>query len=190
MLANLFISKVRIKLLNLFLTGDDEELHVRAIVRTLDEEINAVRRELQNLHSIGLLTWRKSSNKKFFKLNERHLFVKELRELAYKNRNDVNLLYKSLEKFEEIEVALLTDDYLQRENEKSPGVDLLIVGTPNLQILTKELKNVEKSLGIELKVSALSNEDLLFALKKRDEFILNILDGEGIYLIGNKIKLS
>ena len=64
MLKNLFVSEVRLKILELLLLNPSEEnLHVRAIVRKVDAEINAVRRELNNLTKIGLLDKRQSSNK-------------------------------------------------------------------------------------------------------------------------------
>ena len=51
MLKNLFISKVRISILTVFLSNINTPYHVRGLVRMLDEEINAVRRELINLEN-------------------------------------------------------------------------------------------------------------------------------------------
>ena len=59
MLKKLFISKVRISILEVFLSNLDAAHHVRELVRILDEEINAVRRELMNLESAGLLKSKK-----------------------------------------------------------------------------------------------------------------------------------
>ena len=54
MLKDLFISEVRINILKLLLLNPEESLHVRAIVRAVKAEINAVRRELENLHNMNL----------------------------------------------------------------------------------------------------------------------------------------
>ena len=45
-LEDLIISRVRVKMLSLFLSHPGTIFHVRDIVRKVDEEINAVRREL------------------------------------------------------------------------------------------------------------------------------------------------
>ena len=55
MIEHLFISKVRIKLLKLNLVDTTKHVHIRGIVRMIDEEINAVRRELKNLKEAGIL---------------------------------------------------------------------------------------------------------------------------------------
>ena len=49
MLSDLIISRVRVKILQLFFSSPVKIIHVREIVRRTDEEINAVRRELAHL---------------------------------------------------------------------------------------------------------------------------------------------
>ena len=46
MLRDLMVSKVRVKLLQIFLSQPKEMFYVRQLVRATGEEINAVRREL------------------------------------------------------------------------------------------------------------------------------------------------
>ena len=46
-LADIITSRVRIKILELFLSDTTEMYHVRGIVREIKDEINAVRRELR-----------------------------------------------------------------------------------------------------------------------------------------------
>jgi hypothetical protein len=53
MLKALFSSKARIKLLTAFLLNPDEEYFIRELTRKLDEQINSIRRELDNLKKIG-----------------------------------------------------------------------------------------------------------------------------------------
>jgi len=54
-LRDLFISKVRVKLLQIFFDDPNELYYVRQLVRKAGEEINAVRRELNHLEQPGLL---------------------------------------------------------------------------------------------------------------------------------------
>lgn len=62
MLDNLLTSKTRIEILKLFLLDNDVELHLREIARRIEAEPNAVKRELENLQSVGVL-----KSKKIFK---------------------------------------------------------------------------------------------------------------------------
>ena len=54
-IGDFITSKVRIKVLKLFLSDVSEMYHVRGIVRETKEEINAVRRELGRLEKAGFL---------------------------------------------------------------------------------------------------------------------------------------
>ena len=63
MLKNLFISKVRVRILQQYMFHPTEGYHVRGLVRLLNEEINAVRRELLNLKDAGILVSHKEGNK-------------------------------------------------------------------------------------------------------------------------------
>lgn len=55
MLEHLFGSRTRVKLLALFLRQPNEPMFVREMTRRIDTQINAVRRELSNLVSFGLV---------------------------------------------------------------------------------------------------------------------------------------
>lgn len=80
----LFISKVRIKSLKYFIFHPDVPIHLRAAVRELKEEINAVRRELNRLDEIGLLTSEVRGNRKYFSLNFKHPLLEELTGIFHK----------------------------------------------------------------------------------------------------------
>jgi len=53
MLERIFTSKTRVKILTLFMINPQKEMFVREISRSINENINAVRRELSNLEQIG-----------------------------------------------------------------------------------------------------------------------------------------
>jgi DNA-binding MarR family transcriptional regulator len=55
MLAKLFGSKARVRLLKLFLSKPGEKYYIRQIARDLKLQLNSVRRELENLEKLGLL---------------------------------------------------------------------------------------------------------------------------------------
>ncbi len=62
MLEALIPSKTRVKLLTLFLLNPEQEYYVREIARMTEENTNAVRRELANLESFGLIAGQKKGN--------------------------------------------------------------------------------------------------------------------------------
>ena len=64
MLKELFSSNTRVKLLTVFLTSPGEEFFIRELTRKLGEQINSIRRELNNLKKVGLLKSRSKFRKK------------------------------------------------------------------------------------------------------------------------------
>ena len=65
-LKNLFISKTRIKLLQVFFENPGKILYVRELVRAVSEQINAVRAELARMEKAGIVTSEVRANRKFF----------------------------------------------------------------------------------------------------------------------------
>jgi hypothetical protein len=84
-LEQLFISKVRVKALRYFFMHQQEVIHLRGAVRELDEEINAVRRELERMESIDLLITERKGNRKYFRLNQDFTFYDELLGVVFKS---------------------------------------------------------------------------------------------------------
>ena len=76
--GDLITSKVRIKILELFFSNLKEIYHVRGIVREIDEEINAVRRELTKLEHDGILRKEPRGNRIYYSVRSEHPFYGDL----------------------------------------------------------------------------------------------------------------
>lgn len=190
MLQHLFISKVRVKILKQFFYSNEEEYHVRGLVRILEEEINAIRRELQNLEKAGILISQQKGNKLFYRLNSDCIILEELKSLMFKDRDDIKKIASHINSLEGVICALLTDNYLTETYETQYDIDLLFIGDLNTQLLTVEMKKLEADIGKVLRFSMLKESDLEFQKKRRDPFLINILSKDKIILKGsNKILM-
>ncbi|WKZ30817.1 MAG: hypothetical protein QY318_03130 [Candidatus Dojkabacteria bacterium] len=189
MIENLFISKVRIKMLDHFLSNPSEEYHVRGLVRLLDEEINAVRRELQNLERCKLLHSQRRGNKLYYKLTPENIIVADLRALIYKDRADVQKVAAALLTIEGIKAAFLTENYINNSHDAEYDIDLFVLGKVSVDKFTTEMKKLEKELEREFRMTLFTPEDLEFQHKKRDAFLLNVLRKDRIMLIGSEKDL-
>jgi predicted transcriptional regulator len=184
MLKAIFSSKARIKLLSTFLLNPDEEYFIRELTRKLDEQINSIRRELDNLKKIGLLKSRTKNRKKYFYTNKDFLIFSELKDIFLKALNNDSDLIKSISKMEEVELLLLNGVFVGEE--KAP-VDLLIVGEIDKDKLQKLLSDSSK-MGKDLKFTSLSRRDFLYRLECKDKFIRDILADEKTIVAINKLK--
>src|ERR1700739_4601394 len=79
MVEQLFGSKTRVKLLQLFYSNPNRSFYVREITRKIDEQINSVRRELANLLSIGIIASDNTNNRLYYEVNQDYEFYAPLR---------------------------------------------------------------------------------------------------------------
>src|SRR3972149_7616821 len=86
MLKELFVSEVRVNILKIMLGNPSKPFHVRALVRAVDTEINAVRRELLRLTTVGLLRNRQSGNRIYYSVNTSSIYFPELLSLIAKEQ--------------------------------------------------------------------------------------------------------
>ncbi len=184
MLNRLIISKVRLKILKTYLLNPDQSHHIRGLVRTLEEEINAVRRELKNLELFGIIKSEKQTNKLVYTLNKDCVFLNELRSMFLKDTKEIRLITEVLRKIGDVDTAIITKAYITKEYASENDVDILIIGKPNLNKIGKEMNKVEKELDRVLRMAVMSPEDFEFKRKRREPYLIDILENERVVLFG------
>src|SRR5579875_1153617 len=78
MIEQLFGSKTRVKLLQLFYSNPNRSFYVREITRKIDEQINSVRRELANLLNIGIILSDTTNNRLYYEVNQKFDYYEPL----------------------------------------------------------------------------------------------------------------
>lgn len=160
--------------------------HVRELVRRTKDEINAVRRELLFLENKGILVKEPRSNRVYYSLSRSYPFYFELLRLGAKNVGLGSEILKNRVKIGKIKYAMFSGRFARRLKREPTHVDFLIVGTVVLPELAILIRNEEKRLNTEINYTVMSEEEFLFRKKKRDSFILSILGGSRIMLIGDE----
>lgn len=171
MLKRLFTSNTRIKLLTIFLLNPDEEYFIRELTRTLDEQINSIRRELDNLKKLGLLKSKAKNRKKFYVVDKNFICFNELRSLIIKGQSNKDEIGKKIAKLGTVELLVLSGVFVEKEN---ASVDLLLIGEVDKQKL-EQLLNAEMDTENPVKFAIMSKEEFHYRLKCKDKFIAEIL---------------
>ena len=96
MLEDLVISKVRVKLLDIFFSNPTEIYYVRGLTRKTNEEINAVRRELFHLETAGILKKEPRGNRLYYWLNLNYPLFAELLAIVAKETGLGSRLLKTV----------------------------------------------------------------------------------------------
>jgi len=185
----LFISKVRIKVLRLFFLHPDILYHIRGVVREIGEEINAVRRELLRLEEIKLLKSERKGNRLYFALQGNFPFYNEIMNIVYKAYGLGGEIIRCREELGDIKYALLTKSYTKSVRGGMNEVDLVLIGSVNVPALTAAVQRAERQTGREINYTVLKDSEFILRKKRKDSFILSILQGSKVMLIGDEDEL-
>jgi len=186
MFDDLITSKTRVKILNLFLDNPVEMYHVREIVRRVNEEINAVRRELLILEKKGVLKKEPRANRVYYYLDKAYPFFFDLIKINSKTSGLGANIIKNRVKIGKIKYAMLSGKFVRGIRENPEDVDLLMVGTVVLPELTLLIREEEAKRKQEINYTVMSEEEFNFRKKRRDPFISSILYASRCILLGDE----
>jgi len=190
MLAKLFTSKLRVEILALFFSRSEEALYLGEIVKLTGEDRGNIRRELRNLESIGLLISRKEGNLKYYSSNRDFLLYDELSSIILKTRGAVGVLKETLSETKNIEYAFIYGSIAAGTETAKSDIDLMVIGEIPLENLLKLVRGPEKILGREINPSLYSVKEYKLRMKKKDPFIVQVMNEPRIMLIGENDGLQ
>ena len=190
-LKDLFVSKVRVKLIQIFLNKPQEMFYVRQLVRETGEEINAVRRELARMESRGLIKSEPRANRLYYFFIKTYPFYQDLISLVAKTTGLGAEIIKHHNKFGNIKYALLSGRYARYMPRKSDeDIDLLVVGTKlNIPELNRLVRTAESQREKEINYAPMTSEEFAFRKSRRDPFLQRILMAGRVMLIGDEEEM-
>lgn len=186
MLKALFSSMTRVKILRLYLLSPEgKEFFVRELTRDLDEQINSIRRELENLEKIGFLTSKTRERKKYYKINPKFAILSELRSMFQKSESVSLKILKKVQKMGRLDLLVLTGSFVD-----IPGkVDLVAIGNLDKEKLTDYLsRELANELKQQIHYSVFSREDFVYRLECNDKFALDLLRNPKNLILANRLE--
>ncbi len=185
-LQDFMISRVRVKMMELFFTNPEEMYYVRQITREIKEEINAVRRELDKMLDYGLLKSEQRGNRLYYFLNDRYLYYQELQQMIVKSTGLGLKIRKFRRKLGTLEFVMFSGRFIRRKPVRQDEVDILVVGDVVLSELEALIKEEEEALDREIRVTVFDVEEYNFRKARRDPFIMDVLYNSRIMVIGGE----
>ncbi len=189
MLVDLLISKVRVKVFELFLGNPGQNYHVRDIVRRVDEEINAVRRELARLEKTGFLVSEWRANRRYYLVKKDYVFLTEFLSMVNKSIGVGGAIIKNKAKLGKITYAMLSGSFVKGKPYTQNEVDLFVVGTIVLPELSSIIKEEEARRNREINFTPMTDEEFNFRKARRDPFVLGVLSKPRVMLVGDEEEM-
>lgn len=189
-LEDLIVSKVRVKMFELFFNNPEEMYYVREITRLINDEINAVRRELERLLGAGMLKSEERGNRLYYRLNDKYLFYQEFLQMIAKSTGLGKEIRKKRRKLGKLEFVMFSGKYVRNQKPGRDEIDLLVIGDVVLTELQALVKAEEKKLKRELNYAVFTKEEFDFRKARRDPFVMDILFNSRVMVIGSEVEFS
>lgn len=190
MLEALISSRVRIKVLTLFVMHPDQEYHLKGLVQELNENNNALRRELARFEGIGLLSSQRRARSKFYRINQQHLLYPDLKSIVLKTTGLGQVLRDELDKLKHIDCAFIYGSYASGEEDARSDIDLMFVGQVDLESLQSVLQSLERQLGREINETVYAPEEFAQQRRAGDAFLERVMRKPKIMLVGDANALD
>ncbi len=185
MLEQLFGSKTRVRMLALFLHHPEDVFYVRELTRRINTQINAVRREIQNLERMGLIVAgdakeeeaaikRPGLKRKYYSANSSFPLLQEIRSLFTKAYIMTEWkLPEQIRKLGDVRYLAFMGMF---SGQKQHPVDIFVVGYLEKDALAELMRKVEKELGTEIRYTHMPPTEYQYRREMGDRFVQSILD--------------
>ncbi len=188
-LSKIFWSKCRAKLLEKFFleyeTGNNDGFHMRALSRDLDEQINSIKRELDNLTAMWVLKFKEELRKKIFFVNPNFLLLDEFKEIFLKTYNPIDKIKAYFKPKTDLEVIIIHENIKNKLIEDGKNMlDIFMIWDIDKDDFNDFLASIFYNR--KVKYAIISTDDFYSRLSYWDKLIKNILNETGnIYLKDN-----
>ena len=191
MLATIFGSKLRAKVLGWLFTHPDERYFVRQLTSLLEEDSTNVSRELARLEKTGILILTTEGKQKYYQANRESPVFNELHGLIVKTVGVADVLRTALAPaIGRIELAFIFGSIARSADDRRSDIDVMVVGEISFGDTVSLLSTAEEKLGREVNVVVYPISEFNQKVREDHYFVKTVLDGEKIFLIGDEHELA
>lgn len=189
MLENLIPSKVRRKILELYFTNIDKSFYLREVVRIIDEEVNAVKRELEILHGAKVLLREHRTNKIFFSLNKNYVLYDEFIRIFTKESSLSKMIYRNSSKLGKVKFIAISLKYSKKIAIREDEIYVLFVGIMVLPEIEGIMLTAKSELGFDINYTVMTDEEFVYRKRNNDPFIGKFLKQPKVMIFGQEDEL-
>ncbi len=185
MLEALIPSQCRVKLLTLFLSNPGRAFYVREIERMTGENITAIRRELSNLESFGLLAREWKGKQLYFSVQQDFILYNELQRIILKTEGVSGVLREKFKDLEGLSCVFIFGSFAAGKAGAGSDIDLFVVGEIEEDALLSAIHTAEETLHREINYNLMSADEYRERLEKNDPFVVRVRREPRLILLGS-----
>lgn len=187
-LQRLFTSNTRAKLVSIFFGEPKNLFYVRELVRLTHEEINSVRRELDNLKRESLVSSEIRGNRLYYWANLTHYLAYDLQVIACKHHGLGLEIIQNKTKIGNIKLLAFSQNFINGQLTPN-SIDILMVGDINSRQLENLIQDYESKTGQEINFTCMDKNEFKARKIRRDPILVDFfLNSPGI-IYGQPVDL-
>ena len=162
---------------------------MRLLARDLNEQINSIKRELDNLEELWVLKSKTELRKKIFFVNTRFYLVNELQDIFLKTYNPLEEIKNYFKNQYLLEVVIVNESIKNKLFEDGKAIlDIFMIW----EIDREEFADFLQSIFFDKKIkfAIISTEDFFNRLSYWDKLIQNILRDKGNIFVKDVLKVK
>jgi len=158
---------------------------MRALSRDLDEQINSIKRELDNLSGMWVLKYKEELRKKIFYVNPNFLLLDQFKDIFLKTYNPIDKIKAYFKPKTDLEVIIIHENIKNKLIEDGKNMlDIFMIWDIDKDDFNDFLASIFYNR--KVKYAIISTDDFYSRLSYGDKLIKNILNETGnIYLKDN-----
>ncbi len=190
-LETLLGSKLRAKVLGWLFSHPDERYFVRQLTNLVEEDSTNVSRELARLEKTGILVSTTEGKQKYYQANLKSPLFNELHGLIVKTAGVVDVLRSALAPaMERIKVAFVFGSIAAGTEERMSDIDMIVIGGTTFAEVVSLISPAQKTLGREINPVVYPVAEFKHKIQENHHFLKTVLEGDKIFLIGDKGELN
>ena len=179
-------TKTQQRVLGLLYGQTDKSFYLNEIVRLADMGKGTVRRELEKLTSVGLLTVNKQGNQNHYQANTENPIFTELQSIVKKTFGVVGVLNSVLHAIlETVDYAFVYGSVARGKEHALSDIDLMIVAEDiSYTDLMEVLSVAERQLGRSINPTIFNKQELGNRIEQKQSFVTRVLSDDLLWLKG------
>ena len=177
-------SKIRRKIILLFLYNQKREFYLSEIAKMVGTSPGTAQRELNKLLDSDFISLKKRANLSIYSINKRYSLLKEIEAIVRKTFGIEFQLRKELSKVECLQYAFIFGSYVKGGFKSDSDIDLFIVGDAGEDEIMDVVQKAEAMTGRDIDYHLVSKHE--FAHRAKERFFYKDIIKDYIWLLGNE----
>lgn len=154
-------SKIRQRIILLFIYNQNEEFYLSEIAKRVKTSAGTAQRELNRLLRNDLIIFKKKANLNLYALNKNYSLLKEIESIVKKTFGIEIELKKGLSGVKNISFAFLFGSYVKDGFKSDSDIDLFIIGEVDEEQAFDAVQKVEENIGKEINYHIINRKEFL-----------------------------